>query len=66
MNFSIFIEGNEVYESMGMISGGNDTMKDSVTFKVKSRQTLLITVRYAGNARYTIKFKGSALTTMGK
>jgi hypothetical protein len=67
MNIVLGVEGSEVFESIGpLISGGNDKMNGTVKFKVPSRQILLINVRYSGNARYTISFSGSALTTPGK
>ena len=62
MNIVLGVEGSGVFESIGpLISGGDDKMQGTVTFKVPSRHTLLINVRYSGNARYTIKLNGSAL-----
>lgn len=62
MNIVLGVEGSGVFEAIGpLISGGNDKMSGSVRFKVPSQQTLLINVRYSGNARYTINFSGSAL-----
>ena len=67
MNIVLGVEGSGVFESIGpLISGGNDEMNGAVTFNVPSRQRLLINVRYSGNARYTIRFSGSALTTPGR
>jgi hypothetical protein len=64
MNIVLGAEGSGVFESIGpLISGADDRMDGTVRFKVPSRQTLLINVRYSGNARYTIGFSGSALTS---
>jgi hypothetical protein len=65
MNIVLGVEGSGVFEAIGpLISGGNDRMNGSVKFKVPSQQTLLINVRYSGNARYTINFSGTALTAI--
>lgn len=65
MNIVLGVEGSGVFEAIGpLISGGNDRMNGSVKFKVPSNQTLLINVRYSGNARYTINFSGTALTAI--
>jgi len=65
MNIVLGVEGSGVFESIGpLISGGDDKMNGSVKFKVPSQQTLLINVRYSGNARYTINFSGTALTAI--
>lgn len=65
MNIVLGVEGSGVFEAIGpLISGGNDKMNGSIKFKVPSRQTLLINVRYSGNARYTINFSGTALTAI--
>lgn len=62
MNIVLGVEGSGVFEAIGpLISGGNDRMRGRMTFKVPSRQRLLINVRYSGNARYTINLSGSAL-----
>lgn len=62
MNIVLGVEGSGVFEAIGpLISGGNDKMNGTIKFKVPSNQTLLINVRYSGNARYTINFSGSAL-----
>jgi hypothetical protein len=67
MNIVLGVEGSGVFESIGpLISGANDRMEGTVRFKVPSRQVLLINVRYSGNARYTINFSGSALTSPGR
>jgi hypothetical protein len=67
MNIVLGVEGSGVFESIGpLISGGDDKMSGTVRFKVPSRQTLLINVRYSGNARYTINFSGSALPVGGR
>lgn len=67
MNIVLGVEGSGVFESIGpLISGGDDRMEGAVRFKVPSRQTLLINVRYSGNAKYTIGFSGSALTSPGR
>src|SRR5829696_8733392 len=64
MNIVLGVEGSGVFEAIGpLISGGDDKMDGTVRFKVPSRQRLLINVRYSGNARYTIGFSGSALTS---
>jgi hypothetical protein len=65
MNIVLGVEGSGVFEAIGpLISGGNDKMNGSIKFKVPSNQTLLINVRYSGNARYTINFSGTALPTI--
>jgi hypothetical protein len=67
MNIVLGVEGSGVFESIGpLISGGDDRMNGTVRFKVPSRQTLLVNVRYSGNARYTINFSGAALTGPGR
>ena len=67
MNIVLGVEGSGVFEAIGpLISGGDDKMDGTVRFKVPSRQRLLINVRYSGNARYTIGFSGSALTSPGR
>lgn len=66
MNFTVGIEGDDVSESLGpLASGGNDRMTDSIRFNNPTRQTLLITVTYSGNARYTLKFGGAVLGSGG-
>jgi hypothetical protein len=67
MNIVLGVEGSGVFESIGpLISGADDKMDGTVRFKVPSRQRLLVNVRYSGNARYTIDFSGSALTSPGR
>src|SRR5215208_6454987 len=67
MNIVLGVEGSGVFESIGpLVSGADDKMDGTVRFKVPSRQRLLINVRYSGNAKYTIGFSGSALTTPGR
>ena len=67
MNIVLGVEGRGVFESIGpLISGADDQMNGTVRFKVPSRQRLLINVRYSGNAKYTIGFSGSALTSPGR
>jgi hypothetical protein len=64
MNIVLGVEGGGVFESIGpLVSGADDKMDGTVRFKVPSRQRLLINVRYSGNAKYTIGFSGSALTS---
>jgi len=67
MNMVLGVEGSGVFESIGpLISGGNDRMSGSIRFKVPRAQRLLVNVRYAGNARYTINFSGTAVTLPGR
>jgi hypothetical protein len=67
MNIVLGVEGSGVFESIGpLISGADDKMDGTVRFKVPGRQRLLINVRYSGNAKYTINFSGSALTSPGR
>jgi hypothetical protein len=67
MNIVLGAEGSGVFESIGpLISGGNDRMTGRVRFKVPSAQRLLVNVRYAGTARYTINFSGTAVTLPGR
>ena len=67
MNIVLGVEGSGVFESIGpLVSGADDKMDGTVRFKVPSRQRLLVNVRYSGNAKYTIGFSGSALTSPGR